>query len=281
MVRGTQSFVGVMAEVWKRPLWTLAEVGWRWLAGIPLLVFVWLHGGREAFGAPETFLAALDVRLEGGHVVALHRAEWIAGIVWLLWWCVLSAVGRVQLLRRLGVSRAGLLRNLPLTWLRVAAFTCIVALWVRTVGIILRHGRIDIAQWSTNPNMVLAFAEGVVLTLLLFVLWALVSWVLRLAPVIAAAQGVGAGAALARVGRNKELRSKLMEVNLVMGIVKVALLVLVLVFSSSPLPFQAIATKDFLTWWWVGVLVWYAVASDFFHVVRLAGYVRLYQALEG
>ena len=55
------------------------------------------------------------------------------------------------------------------------------------------------------------------------------------------------------------LRGKLVEINLVMGIVKLALIVLAMVFSASPLPFQTVATQDFfLLWWMAAVLLYFA-----------------------
>jgi hypothetical protein len=80
-----------------------------------------------------------------------------------------------------------------------------------------------------------------------------------------------------RIGR---LRPKLIEVNLVMGIVKVALIVLAMVFSACPLPFENVESQTFLTWWWIGVAVLYLVASDYFHVVRVSAYDALYRLHE-
>lgn len=71
-----------------------------------------------------------------------------------------------------------------------------------------------------------------------------------------------------------------MEINLVMGIVKVALLVLALVFSACPLPFESVESPAFLMWWWIGVGVLYLVASAYFHVVRAAAYDALYRIQE-
>jgi hypothetical protein len=75
--------------------------------------------------------------------------------------------------------------------------------------------------------------------------------------------------------RQRELRSKLIELNFVMGIVKVCLLVLAMTFSASPLPFQNQQTQGFITVWWIGVGLFYLLASDFFHVIRRVTYLRL------
>jgi hypothetical protein len=76
------------------------------------------------------------------------------------------------------------------------------------------------------------------------------------------------------------LRAKLVEINLVMGIVKVSLIVLGMVFSACPLPFASVESRTFLVWWTIGVGVLYLVASDYFHVVRVAAYQALYQVYE-
>jgi hypothetical protein len=88
----------------------------------------------------------------------------------------------------------------------------------------------------------------------------------------------GAGRSLASSFQLGPLKIKLIEINLVMGIVKIALIVLAMVFSASPLPFEKVASQEFLTWWWGGVTVLYFVGSDFFHVARLVAYLELWQA---
>ena len=40
-LRGTQSLVGQMGWVIKRPALTAIEVGWRWVFGVPLLCVCW------------------------------------------------------------------------------------------------------------------------------------------------------------------------------------------------------------------------------------------------
>jgi hypothetical protein len=70
------------------------------------------------------------------------------------------------------------------------------------------------------------------------------------------------------------------EINLVMGIVKIALIVLAMVFSATPLPFESVTTPEFLLSWWVGVTVLYFLGSDFFHVARQVAYLQLWRAYE-
>ena len=56
-------------------------------------------------------------------------------------------------------------------------------------------------------------------------------------------EGRGVFPSLARSLHLGELRSKLVEVNLVLGIVRLALIVLAMVFSAIPLPFTADMTE--------------------------------------
>jgi hypothetical protein len=132
-----------------------------------------------------------------------------------------------------------------------------------------------------EPNLVGYFSLVILATLGLFTLWAVVSWALSVAPLLAMLRGLGVGGSLAAAFRLGPLKGKLVEINLVMGIVKIALIVLAMVFSASPLPFESVTTPEFLYWWWVGVTLCYFVASDFFHVARQVAYLQLWRAYEG
>jgi hypothetical protein len=51
-----------------------------------------------------------------------------------------------------------------------------------------------------------------------------------------------------------------------------------MVASACPLPFESVATPQFMACWYAGVTVLYLVASDFFHVVRLVAYLELWKS---
>jgi hypothetical protein len=131
-----------------------------------------------------------------------------------------------------------------------------------------------------EPNLVGYFALVIVATLGLFTMWAVVSWALSIAPLLAMLRGLGAGGSLAAAFRLGPLRAKLVEINLVMGIVKIALIVLAMVFSATPLPFESVTTPEFLLSWWVGVTILYFLGSDFFHVARQVAYLQLWRAYD-
>ena len=129
--------------------------------------------------------------------------------------------------------------------------------------------------------MVLFCAMAIVATLGLFTLWAVLSWALSFAPLLAMLKDLGPAASLAEAFRLGPVRAKLVEINLVMGIVKIALIVLAMVLSACPLPFESVATPEFMGWWYVGVTVMYLIASDLFHVVQLVAYLELWSIYRG
>ena len=73
----------------------------------------------------------------------------------------------------------------------------------------------------------------------------------------------------------------LSEINLVMGIVKLALIVLAMVFSAAPLPFSDELGPSAFRLVWAGSTVFYLMANDYFHVVRLKGFVEFWQIYRG
>jgi hypothetical protein len=87
--------------------------------------------------------------------------------------------------------------------------------------------------------------------------------------------------ALAASVRLGPLTMQLVEVNLVLGIVKLALIVLAMVFSAVPLPFEAQMSGSALYLWWAAVAIWYLAVSDFFQVARLAAFVAFWQRRQG
>jgi hypothetical protein len=133
---------------------------------------------------------------------------------------------------------------------------------------------------NQEPNLVGYFAIVIVGTLAVFVAWLALSWLLSIAPLLAALRGTGVAASLRGALRLGPLRGKLVEINLVMGIVKIALIVLAMVFSACPLPFESVETQTFLVWWCAGVTLLYLVASDYFHIVRLEAYLALWHVYD-
>jgi len=293
-VRATQSFVHVLSECWSRPSLTLLEVAWRWIYGIPALLLLWKLGSQLIASVPLN-VAALEKMtvtqplraaetLAEAMVVLLppvtRLAIWLVPLL-LVVWVVWSSLGRTMVLRKIDSSLyARPWTLMVLQAIRVIALAASFVLWFACLQWAAGATVTGPVARGDEPNLVGYFALAIVATLALFILWAAVSWVFSVAPLLAMLRGIGVRSSLAAGFRLGPLKSKLVEINLVMGIVKIALVVLALVFSSTPLPFESMTTQGFLNVWWFGVAVLYLIASDFFHVARLVGYLRLWRVYE-
>jgi hypothetical protein len=304
-VRSTQSFVGTLSECWSHPSLIGLEVLWRWLFGIPAL---WIAGTKlhevllaatggtldpatlgldnallndpvgaltaDPMGAAGKFARAVGLVLPGVE----HIALWLAPAL-LLVWVVVSSLGRTVVLRRADPDlQARPATMMALQALRVAGLAACFLLWFRVMRWDSATAITGPIAAGNEPSLVLYCAVAIVSSIALFIAWGCVSWWFAVAPLLAMARGTGILQSLRAAARLKGLRGELVEINLVMGIVKIALLVLAMVFSACPLPFETVTTPGFLAWWWAGVALLYLLGSDFFHVARLVAYLTLLRA---
>lgn len=307
-MRGTQSLVGTLSRCWAQPSATGLEVLWRWVFGVPALRLIWTQGrailaahtdgtldvarlglDRKLMADPVGAAAAdpLGVSAKVGAAVGillpdvLHVAMWLVPVLVVVW-VVVSSVGRTLVVRRIDGSlhtRIGTV--MVLQAVRMVALLGMFGLWFGCLHWVVKVAVTDPITAGLEPNLVLYFAMMIVATLGLFTGWAAVSWALAVAPLVAMRRNVGVARSLAAGFRLGELRGKLVEVNLVLGIVKIGLIVLAMVFSATPLPFETVTSAEFLQGWWIGVTLLYFVGSDFFHVVRLRAYLELWRVFEG
>ncbi|GAC1429710.1 MAG: hypothetical protein NVSMB62_27330 [Acidobacteriaceae bacterium] len=290
-VRGTQSFVHTLSWCWQRPSLTALEVLWRWGCGIPLLLLAW-HAGMRVLAAAPLDMAALRRMTLLDPVAAsatlaeaisvllpfvLDAARWLVPLAALVW-VVGAGLGRTAVLRRADPELTGRPATLMmLHGVRLIALAAVFAAWF---GVMRLDGRVtvsDVIAAGGEPNVVLFCAIAIVATLAFFTAWAVLSWALSAAPLLAMRQGFGVVASLRSAFALGAMRGELVEINLVMGIVKIALLVLAMVLSACPLPFESVATPEFMIRWYVGVSVVYLAGSDFFHVVQLVSYLDLWR----
>ena len=293
-VRGTQSFVHTLSECWQRPSLTALEVLWRWAYGIPVLLVLRYEGIRILARTPLDVTALNSMSVLDPMAAAATMAKAVTALLpevlrLALWlgpaliavWVVVSSVGRTIVLRRADPvlhARVGTL--LVLQAIRVVALLGSFAFWfwcMERVSDVTVTGPLAAGG---EPNLVGYFALAIVATLGLFTAWAVMSWALSVAPLLAMLRDCGVGESLAAAFRLGPLKGKLVEINLVMGIVKMALIVLAMVFSACPLPFESVTTPAFLFWWWVTGTLLYFLASDFFHVARQVAYLQLWRAYE-
>ena len=293
-VRGTQSFVHTLSTCWSHPSYTALEVAWRWTIGIPALASIYhfllpvirsapvdwpaLRGMTllDPVASAATLGASLAILLPP----VLEVARWLAPILLALW-ILISSIGRTIVLRRADPT----VHKRPLTLvllqtIRLAALLASFWLWFKILETAATATITRPIAANHEPNLVGYCAAVIVTTLGLFTLWAVLTYTLSVAPLLAMLRNLGPLDSLRAAFRLGPLKAKLVEINLVMGIVKIALIVLAMVFSACPLPFEAVATPQFLTIWCAGVTVLYLIASDFFHVARLVAYLQLWRAYE-
>jgi hypothetical protein len=266
------------------------ELAWRWIFGIPALLLLFVcarrllailfaaHTGLEDFSLQQPVVSAQIVRASYHAILpaALELARWVAPLL-MVGWAAASGLGRAFVLRALlskGSFRPVSLCLLQL--LRIVALLLSVLAWFAMVRWAAERNITHLSA-GAEPTMVAFAAWLICLSLGSFIVWALWSWVLSLASVLIVVDNRSLLSALADSVRQGSLTMQLMEVNLVLGIVKLALIVLAMVFSAIPLPFEAQMSGRALYIWWVAVGVWYLAASDFFQVARLAAFVEFWQ----
>jgi len=305
-LRGTQSLVGQMGWVFARPSLTVIEVAWRWLYGIPFLFVCWTQmrriitalplesAGLNAIDAQNPWVAAVQL----DRALALYRPHVSAALPWLLplaalAWVVVSGVGRSLVLKRLEANpdaspAANPAPRRPLR-LRIPPMIVLQAAWL-AVWAALCFGWLRSMQWTAaahiavagEPDLVGFSIWAIFLSLSFFTAWALISWPVAIAPILMLLEDCNPAQALARSLRlGKPFTGKLIEINLVMGIVKLALVVLAMVLSAAPLPFSDQLGADALHWIAVAAVILYLVASDYFQVVRLKGFIEFWKMFRG
>lgn len=289
-MRGTQSLVQIQAQCWRRPRLIARELAWRWGYGIPALALLILCGQRllailfaantgiEDFSLQRPLMAAQILRASYDAVApaALALARSVAPLL-MVGWAVASGLGRFFVLRALAPdSRPRPLPLMLLQLLRIVALALTGWAWFAMVRWAAGRDVFHVPA-GVEPNLVGFAAWLIWLSIGSFVVWALWSWILSIAAILIAVEGRGLIAALAASVRQGPLTMKLIEVNLVLGIVKLALMVLAMVFSAVPLPFEAQMSGNALYVWWAVVGVLYLAASDIFQVARLAAFVDFWQ----
>ncbi len=291
-VRATQKVVNQMGWVIRRPLLTLTEIGWRWLFAVPFFLVCWrqaLHiaavlppdkAGLSNLSMANPWLAA--VRIGDSWVsyepYVLHVLYWLApaGIIA---WSVMAGFGRAAVLRRMepGVRfRPFSIMAIQAGWLLLLC--ALYFAWYESIQwVAATHITLD-----GNPDLVGYSIWAIFLSLGFFSLWALISWPITIAPVLVLLENRSPlSAILTSFKLGKPFTGKLMETNLDMGIVKMMIIVLAMVISAAPLPFAQELGSGALHLAMAASTIFYCVASDYFQVVRLKGFVEFWRAFRG
>ena len=291
-LRGTQSLVGQMGWVFERPLLTALEMLWRWTFGLPFLIVALLEAikilavlppeaaGLNAINPQNPWVAAVQLT----DAWALYQPHVAAVLRWLLpaaavAWVVISGLGRGLLLRRIEPRLA--FRPLEMIFMQ-AAFLALLASacwgWFRSIEwVAATH-----ITAAGEPDLIGYSMWAIFLSLGFFTAFALVSWALSIAPLLMLLEDRSVLSALGQSLRlGKAFTGKLVEINLVMGIVKLALIVVAMVLSAAPLPFSDQLGSDAMHGIYAVATLFYLVASDYFQVVRLKGFIEFWKMFRG
>jgi hypothetical protein len=304
--------VQILALCWRRPSLLVLEVAWRWAFGIPLLAVLGFEGLRiwaetaARLRATGVFEFSLEYPMNGALQISdsidvlrgpvVHLAVWLLPLA-MVAWSVAAGLGRNAVVRRYRPETPWRpVAMIVLQLLRIVALVATFAAWFRAIHWAANFTLTNVSMGGDaqgEPNLVFYCALVIVFSLGIFTVWALLSWVFSIAPLLALLdhpttsttsasgtpgmlEGRSIGGSLARSLRLGPLRGKLVEINLVMGIAKIGLIVLAMVFSATPLPFMDAVSGGALYAWWGVVTVVYLVASDFFQVARVVAFVELW-----
>jgi hypothetical protein len=291
-LRGTQSLVGQMGWVFERPSLTLIEVAWRWFFGAPFLAVCWIEAQRILAALPPESAGLTDLNAQNpwteaqqlANAWAIYEPHVALVLRWLLpaaalGWVVVSGLGRSLLVKRL---QPGLrFRPLEMIVMQAAWLALFAAAWWGWFRSMAWVAATHITP-NAEPDLVGYAMWAIFLSLGLFTLWALVSWTLLIAPLLMLLEDCGVRQAVARSLRlGRPMTGKLVEINLVAGIVNLALIVLAMVLSAAPLPFSDQLGPDALHVVWLAAIIFYLVANDYFQVVRLKGLVEFWKIFRG
>jgi hypothetical protein len=296
-LRGTQSLVGQMGWVSSRPWLIAIEVGWRWLFGAPFLAVCRVEAQRILSEVPPAS-AGLDsinaqnpwqASLQLTHAWAMYAPHVGEALRWFaplsaVAWVIVSGLGRGLVLTRIAAGTVGpevaaRVRFRPLRMMVLQAG------WLLLLGATW-WGWFRSMEWVAATHIsnggepdLIGFAIWLIfLSLGFFTAWALASWTFSVAPIVMLLEECSALSGFVRSFRlGKEFTGKLVEINMVMGIVNLALIVLAMVLSAAPLPFSDELGADALHMISLCAIVFYLVASDYFQVVRLKGFVEFWK----
>jgi len=281
-----------MGWMLRHPAVVAVEVGWRWFFGIPFLLLCWSRlqhvltvltpedSGLTNIHAQNPWIAAGELSrawLQYQPLIA-HEARLIVPVAALAW-ILISALGRNLALKvaepRLRFRPAAMM-VLQSAWLLVFGGICWG--WFRSISRVASTHLIV----GSEPDLI-GFAIWLIfLSLGFFTIWALLGWIVSVAPILMLMEECSAPSALRLAfSLGRPFTSELVEIGMVMGIVNLALIVVAMVLSAAPLPFIDELGGGALHVVWAGATIFYLIAHDYFQIVRLKCFVQFWKIFRG
>jgi hypothetical protein len=209
------------------------------------------------------------------HVFAVLR--WLLPAAALAW-ALVSGVGRNLVLMRMERDHSQRVPFRPVAMIVLqAAWLALLALtfwlwWLSLKGTAAAH-----ISAQGEPDLLGFFIWAILLSLGFFTAWALISWALSIAPLLVLLERRPVLSALRESLRlGKSFTSKLAEINFTMGVVKMAIIVLAMVFSAVPVPFSDELGSGAVHMAIAASSIFYLVANDYFQVVRLKAFIEFW-----
>lgn len=291
-IRGTQQMVDHMAWVFRRPRITLIEIGWRWIFAIPFVYVCWRQiqliaaalppdeAGVKLLNSQNPWIDGVQLGVVWTNYLpyVLHVLAWLAP-VGIITWSFMAGLGRALVLKRIEPDIP--YRPLPIMVLQGCWLTLLIgvfAAWYQCIQWIAATHITD----PKAPDLVGYSIWAIFVSLGLFTFWTVISWPFTVALILVLLERRSAFSALAqsfRLGRT--FMSKLIEINLAMGVITLMLIVLAMVFSSAPVPFAEEVGSGAIHFAIALSFLFYCVASDYFQVVRLKAFAQFWRAFRG
>ena len=301
-LRATQSLVSHMSFCWRHPSVTAIEVGWRWLFGAPFLLLLQAQSHQVLLRIPPNSVGFNHLDFQNPWVSTAILADaaglyepavadvlrWLAPLAVVVW-AVVSGVGRTFVLSRMERFAPDRSESSKHFMAKIPGVILLQGVWLIAL-LACFYGWFQGVAWAsrthlnsaTEPDLIGYLIWLIFLSLTIYTIWALVSWTLSIAPILYLNEGGSIGAVLVRGFRlGRTVSSKLLEINLVMAIVKIALIVLAMVFSAAPLPFSDLFGPGGLNNLYIGIGLAYLLANDYFHAVRLKSFVEFWRRYRG
>jgi hypothetical protein len=312
MARVSPTLEGFRAAL-RRPLFTFAEISWRWTIGATSWALVF-YGFFEYLNTlpvskrDAALLASRQPALVGRAIAHIFRgsmnravlAALCAGLALSLFWMVAASIGRAATVRalvdyfreKLGIEvsdRGSERGRIPEASDKTGAFSSLIGLnFLRVVlvlaALLAQLGAAilaGLASSKTNPQPGLAFVFFLLAFALICVIWSMLSWLLSLAGVFAVRNGEDAvGALFAATTFSRDRTGAVFAVSTWTGLAHFVAFSIASTAVSLPLalaqvvPFRLVLAVVILV-----TLAYFAVV-DWLCMARLAGYVCILEMPE-